>query len=247
MDQELAKAETLKRTNLAHQEAQDAQRKQFSLDFEAEKTKAKTDLEESLLKLWGEYNNLHSSVVSTETVLAKRKKEHEQQEKTFKDNLSVIEQSIDDKKRLISEMNTEVDILDDKIATKRRTIAAHQEEEQRLSIVIPELIAQKSDLDSKIDETLQDTTFKQTELDNLEALYEDKKSKLERSVASLVTKQGELIREIEATEQSRESETQRFLDWEKRLNAKDNNLRIRERSVEESEGRIVRNSNLLNL
>lgn len=130
-------------------------------------------------------------------------------------------------------------------ATQKYT--ALLDESTALKTEISNLLQKQSDLLQTIETT--QTEFEAAVARNQasEAVFKKEQSTRERKLQTLAAKILEKAQLLEKQEQEDMITRQSLATWQRTLEEKDKNLRIRESKVEQGEGKLIQNSNLLNL
>ncbi len=199
----------------------DKQRQEFDVELEI-KQKQLTALESDIDTAKGILGQLRDQITSQTTVLEQSDKDLKIAQATLRET----NQAIDNQNRELEKLQVDKTHLDESIINADETL-------QRVFGEINNLKPQKKELEDKIVA--------------LNTAWAEEKAKKERSIAILDGKLLSLTQNIEQTEKQEEQTRNDMAVWAKKLEAREQNLRIREAKATQDEDKIVRNSNLLNL
>lgn len=161
----------------------------------------------------------------------------------------------------IHELEGDEKVLQEQIKSERTTLADLQAEaeqtatliktfeikEHAIEVAISKKTADLDKLNADIQSREAMVDELQHKLDGVEVDYAKKIADKEAIVAELDAKVIENTQAMKKFEQEEAFTRQEFASWQKRLEQRDQNIRIRELKVEQGEGKLVHNANLLNL
>lgn len=171
--------------------------------------------------------------------------------KTSKQTLSSTIDEMDATTRIakseLLSINEKITVVDDHAKAQEQRVLAFTGQQKELEQSISLLDTRKNDLLGEVEELEGQLAEKKQsvaiQIDVLDASIEEK----QRTMTVLDTKLVEIKQEMEL-QQAKDSLTRSSLaDWQKTLEERDRNLRIRELKVEQGEGRLTQNADLLNL
>jgi chromosome segregation ATPase len=158
-----------------------------------------------------------------------------------------IESKIEPLNRLLAEKKEEIGLCSDKILAANDELQRVIQETSVKQESISGLESKTAALEGQIRELDSQHATKSTALANLESVYSNAESKLRSKVDVLEKKERELTVTIDNKSHEIDVAMQAIAVRQKSQEEQDQNLRIREAKVTNSESAIVRNSNLLNL
>lgn len=119
---------------------------------------------------------------------------------------------------------------------------------QDLASQLSQMQKQAETLETHIQHHKNELSADQKKLESLnKAIFETKKHQKEHDLALLDAKTLDLAQNIEQREEEVNQIRDKFANWQKELEKRDSNLRIREAKVKMGEDKLLTNSDLLNL
>lgn len=193
----------------------------------------------------------------------------------FKTELSEIQSTIEDQKlqidintSILKQQTIDMSDLQEPLAVNLATLKsaniqlkatkAENNQLSRENVTLKtgneQLESQKTELEVAIRQLMESTKPLQAKNDSLiernaelETEYEQKITEKEYTIELLDAKVLKQTQDMEENSHNEEKTRKQLADWKKELDAKDSNLRIREAKVAMGEGKLIQNSNLLNL
>lgn len=223
------------------------QKKQIADETEIKIQKSKQAIANAITESEQELTVLHNQVKEGNEIYLKQSLELERAINKKQSEVNDLEHT---KKVLIQAIN---DLNSDRTSLKSEVITL-KDELKELDSTKTEYTGRINDLQVEIDnltivyaDKSKQLELITTQLDELETDFVTKKSDLEQSIAILEAKENELAQRILDNNAQDQKVRENLAEWDKKLAAKDKNLRIREMRVETGEAKIVQNANLLNL
>lgn len=186
---------------------------------------------------------LRNSVGKEEEILQIVRKYIEVDKKT----LEPLIQKIEDANLELQNIKTVKANLQDLIKSESDRLSAIQKERSEISDKIELLNLQKITLDEEITLLKKEKSDLEVNIEQLSAEFDVVKSEKEKQIAVLEAKKNNIVIEINEQSAKMENALHDIATRHKLLEERDQNLRVRERKVEEGEGKIIRNSNLLEI
>lgn len=247
----LAQEAAILQSQIAHRtsELQAVQKKLSNLQskFDSETTRLvaeqETELKEAIAPFQAELQRLKEDIDKQQHLIAANIPKIQAQ----KDEMRTLAESISVRRNDLAAANSqlrglmersdqasgEVKAAGVQLQSIRQDTAAATEEKQGLEIDIDAFCATKDALSSQIA--------------TLYADYKQQVASKGKTVAILEAKILDLSQKAEAFGSQEETTRQNLADWQRILEERDRNLRVREMKVEEGEGKLIANANLMNL
>lgn len=247
----LAQEATTLQSQIAHRtsELQAVQKKLNSLQakFDSETARLATEQETTLKKvitpLEAELQRLKGDIIKQNRLLTGNIPKIQAQ----KDEIRALEETASVKQNDLVAANTQ---LMSAMQQSRRIIEAVKASETQLQGLQRDIGAaeeQKRAFGAEL-EVLQGTKDSLGhKIATLDADYEQKAAEKAKIVAILDAKILNLSQQAEEFERQEEASRQNLAEWQKVLEVRDKNLRVREIKVEQGESKLVANANLMNL
>lgn len=195
----------------------------------SELSKSLESIKVTIISCEKQLDSIKKSIVSATGLYNVKLKEHQQ----LLFDLKTVENKIIDAKKELEAINTDIDVAKSSLQDINDLIEKAKVELQTANYQIDEAVKRKSDLSR--------------EIVNKEVEFETQKQERESTISILDSKIVDLATSLDQRRQEELTTRGDLAIWEKALEERDLNLRIREEKVNQSESKIIRNSNLMNI
>lgn len=200
-------------------------------------------LKEAIIPLKAELQRLKSDIIKQNQLLTGNIPKIQ----AHKDEIRALEETASVKQNDLIAADTQLRGVMQRLAHVTEEVKASETQLQLLQQHIGTAEEQKRTLESELEALQGSKDNLGHKIMTLDADYDQKATEKSKIVAILDTKILDLSQRAEEFEGQEEAIRQNLADWQKVLEARDKNLRIREVKVEQGEDKLVANANLMNL